>query len=174
MNAVSEAWEAEVDDRERFAFCTACSLRTLKRTSSESENADLALLCNEAYGELLVDARLQVEGSADLRAIFAELLGDIGEIDAKEDDDGKSVDEELVHEYGVMITDVLNEFLKGGEDVGSLPKLKAVLQLEARALDRKHQKDKSCEVRVAALLACAAKHERNTKREEHYYYHCSY
>ncbi len=78
MNAISEAWEPEVANRESFAFCTACSLRTLKRTSSQSENADLALLCNEAYGELLVDARLQVEGAADHRAIFVEILGDIG------------------------------------------------------------------------------------------------
>ena len=102
-----------------------------------------------------MDARSQVEGSADRRAIFAEILGDIGEIDEKEDDVVKSVDEELAGEYGIMVTDVLT-----GEDVGSLPKLKAVLQLKARALDRKYRKDKSCEVRVAALVECAAKHER--------------
>ena len=159
MNVVMEAWEAEADNRDRFAFFTACSMRTLKRISSQSENTDLASLCREVYGECLVDARLQVEGSAERRAIFAEILGDIGEIDEKEDDVVKSVDEELAREYGVMVTDVLTEFLKGGEDVGSLPKLKAVLQLKARALDRKYQKDKSCEVRITALVECAAKHE---------------
>ena len=160
MNAVMEAWEAEADNRERLAFCTACSMRILKRVSSQSENADLASLCSQAYGECLVDARLQIEGAADCRAIFAEILGDIGELEEKEADVGKSVDEDFLREYGVVITDVFREFQKLGEDSGSLPKLKAVLQLEVRALDRKHQKDKSCEVRVAVLLECATKHER--------------
>jgi hypothetical protein len=86
-------------------------------------------------------------------------MGDIGEVE-EEGDVGKAVDKELLLEYNIMVTEVFREYQKGGEDVGMLPKLKAALQLEARVLYRKHQTDKSCEVRQAALRACASKHER--------------
>ncbi len=160
-DAIMEAWEAEADTNERLAFCMACSLRTLQRIRGQSENADLVSLCSQAYGEYLVHARMQIGGAPDLRVIFADFLGDIEEVEEEEEGDvGKSVDQDLLREYGAMVTDFFREFGKCGKDVGSLPKLKAALQLEARALDGKHQHDeKSCEVRQAVLRACAARHE---------------
>ena len=161
MNAIMEAWEPEVENSERLAFCLACAMRALERIRGQSENAKLVSLCSEAYGECLVHARLQIEGAADLRAIFADFLGDIGEVEEKEGDVSKSVEQDLLREYGTMITDFFREFQKGGKDVGLLPKLKAALQLEAKALDGKHQGNKtSCEVRQAVLKACAARLEK--------------
>ena len=76
-----------------------------------------------------------------------------------EDAAGSAVDEDLLLECGIVVTEILREFARGGKDVGSLLKLKAALQLEARAFDRKYEKDTSFDVRLAVLRECAAKHE---------------
>jgi hypothetical protein len=168
LSGIEEALDDVIVDSDSIVFCTACSLWALQRLKDTLEDGDLRPLYEDAIAKLVGRCRDEEMSHPLLSEFLVQHCGEQQSAGADatveagaslEDAAGSAVDGDLLLEYGIVVTDVFREFQRGGEDVGSLPKLKAALQLEARALDRKRQKDKSFEVRLAVLRECAAKHE---------------
>ena len=168
LSAIEEALDDVIVDSDSIVFCAACSLWALQRLKDTLEHGDLRSLYEDAIAKLVGRCRDE-EMSHPLLSEFLvqhggeqQLAGAHATVAAGaflEDAAGSAVDEDLLLECGIVVTEIFREFARGGKDVGSLLKLKAALQLEARAFDRKYEKDTSFDVRLAVLRECAAKHE---------------